>query len=76
VISFFRKPSPFSIRPPSRLLLLYLFMFGYTMIHILTWTLVRYRLPVDAVLIIFAGLALVEIARRIPSLNAVVEAVA
>jgi 4-amino-4-deoxy-L-arabinose transferase-like glycosyltransferase len=76
VISFLRQPSPFTIRPPSRSLLLYLFMFVYTMIHVLTWTLVRYRLPVDAILIIFASLALVEIARRIPSLKSVVEAVA
>jgi hypothetical protein len=48
----------------------------YTTIHLLTWTLVRYRLPVDAILIIFAGLALVELARRIPYLKTAVEAVA
>jgi hypothetical protein len=42
--------------------LLYLFIFVYTGIHILTWTLVRYRLPVDALLILFAGLALAELA--------------
>ena len=76
VISFFHQPSPFKFRPPSRLILLYLFMVIYTMIHLLTWTLVRYRLPVDAILIIFAGLALVELARRIPYLKAAVEAVA
>jgi hypothetical protein len=31
------------------------------MMHILTWTLVRYRLPVDAILILFAGLAIAEL---------------
>ena len=41
--------------------LLYLFVFVYTMIHILTWTLVRYRLPVDAILVVFAGFALAEL---------------
>jgi 4-amino-4-deoxy-L-arabinose transferase-like glycosyltransferase len=76
VISFFHQPSPFKLRPPSRLLLLYLFMIVYTTVHLLTWTLVRYRLPVDAILIIFASLALVELARRIPYLKAAVEAVA
>lgn len=37
--------------------LLVLFALVYTGIHILTWTLIRYRLPVDAVLLVFAGLA-------------------
>lgn len=45
--------------------LLMLFAIVYSGVHILTWTLIRYRLPVDAVLIPFAGLALVELAQRI-----------
>lgn len=32
----------------------------YSLAHVLTWTLVRYRLPVDALLIPFAALALVR----------------
>lgn len=36
-------------------LLLLMFAMIYTGIHILTWTLIRYRLPVDAVLIPFAA---------------------
>ena len=48
------------------LFLLYMFITVYTGIHILTWTLVRYRLPVDAVLLIFAGLAVVDLFGRIP----------
>ncbi len=42
--------------------LLGLFAMIYTVIHILTWTLIRYRLPVDAVLLVFAGLCLDAIA--------------
>ena len=30
----------------------------YTMLHVLTWAMVRYRLPVDAALLPFAALAL------------------
>lgn len=45
--------------------LLMLFAIVYSAVHILTWTLIRYRLPVDAALIPFAGLALVELTQRI-----------
>lgn len=45
--------------------LLILFALVYSGVHILTWTLIRYRLPVDAVLIPFAGLALLDIAQRL-----------
>lgn len=45
--------------------LLILFILVYSLIHILTWTLIRYRLPVDAVLISFAGLALFDITQRL-----------
>lgn len=38
--------------------LLYLFVIVYSLIHVLTWTLVRYRLPVDAILVIFSALAI------------------
>jgi 4-amino-4-deoxy-L-arabinose transferase-like glycosyltransferase len=37
----------------------------YSLIHLLSWSLIRYRLPVDAVLIVFAGLALTQIFRRL-----------
>lgn len=56
--------------------LLFLFMGVYTLIHVLTWTLIRYRLPVDAVLVIFAGLALVDLAGRVPALRRLVGAAA
>jgi 4-amino-4-deoxy-L-arabinose transferase-like glycosyltransferase len=44
---------------------LYLFMVIHTGIHLLSWPSPRYRLPVDAVLIVFAGLALTELARQL-----------
>ncbi len=47
------------------LVLLIGFAAVYSLIHILSWTLIRYRLPVDAVLIIFASLALTQIFRRL-----------
>lgn len=42
-------------------LILYLFVTTYTAIHLLSWALVRYRLPVDAVLLVFAGVTIVEV---------------
>lgn len=69
LLSFTRRPSPFRLRPPSSQLLLYVFALVYTAIHVLTWTLIRYRLPVDAVLILFAGLAVVDISERVPALR-------
>ncbi len=40
------------------------FMLFYTVLHLFTWSMVRYRLPVDAVLLIFAAGAIQELARR------------
>jgi 4-amino-4-deoxy-L-arabinose transferase-like glycosyltransferase len=48
-----RLASPFT--------LVYLFALVYTGIHVLTWTLVRYRLPIDALLVQFAALAFFKI---------------
>jgi len=44
-----------------RFSLLYLFIGFYTLMHLLTWSMVRYRLPVDGVLIIFAAIALLKL---------------
>jgi hypothetical protein len=49
----------------SEILILYLFLITYTAIHLLSWASIRYRLPIDAVLIIFAGAALVEIQTKL-----------
>lgn len=45
------------------LLLLLLFVAVYTAIHLLSWALIRYRLPVDAVLLVPAALPAVEVLR-------------
>ncbi len=45
--------------------LLVLFAFIYTLAHIMTWALVRYRLPVDAVLLQFAAFALVGLLKPV-----------
>jgi len=44
--------------------LLYLFIAFYTLLHVLTWAMVRYRLPVDAVSLLFAALAFHGLYRR------------
>jgi 4-amino-4-deoxy-L-arabinose transferase-like glycosyltransferase len=44
---------------------LYLFMVIHTGMHLLSWPAPRYRLPVDAILMVFAGLALLELARGV-----------
>lgn len=49
----------------SPAVMLMLFSLIYTGIHVLTWTLIRYRLPIDAVLLIFAGYALADIYQKI-----------
>lgn len=45
----------------SPIFLLYSFIVIYTAIHLLSWSLIRYRLPVDAVLIIFSGFAFYDL---------------
>ena len=57
-----RKKLVETIADPTFLLLL--LMLVYSVIHVLTWALIRYRLPVDAMLVIFAGYALVHLYHR------------
>jgi hypothetical protein len=45
--------------------MLILFSALYAAIHILTWTLIRYRLPIDAIFLVFAGYALSDLYRKI-----------
>jgi len=61
---FYQFPS-WKTRLASPFTAVYLFMLVYTGIHVLTWTLIRYRLPLDAFLIIFAGLALLKIGEKL-----------
>jgi len=50
---------------PSAVTLLWLFVAVYTVIHLLSWALIRYRLPVDAVLLVFAGSAVAHLWERL-----------
>lgn len=62
VVRAFIPRQPVSrMKPGSSAVLLLLFMFVYTLIHLLSWTLIRYRLPVDAVSMVFAGLAVFDL---------------
>jgi 4-amino-4-deoxy-L-arabinose transferase-like glycosyltransferase len=63
VLSFIRRKKPLSKQPLS---LLYLYMAVYSAMHVLSWTLIRYRLPVDAILVIFAGFGIIDLVSRIP----------
>ena len=49
------------LRLDAPLTLIYLFILIYATIHVLTWTLIRYRLPIDAVTIIFAAMIFVHL---------------
>ena len=51
----------FFIYPFTSTTLLYLFIVLYTAIHVLSWALIRYRLPVDAILITFAALGIADL---------------
>jgi len=42
-------------------LLLILFIAAYSLIHLLSWSLIRYRLPVDAIALVFAGRGVVAL---------------
>ncbi len=44
--------------------ILVLFAGVYSIIHLLSWALIRYRLPVDAVLLVFAAYGLADLSRR------------
>lgn len=59
VFSLFSRRRKLEISSP--VILLILFVVIYTGVHVLTWTLIRYRLPIDAVLVVFAGLAFNEL---------------
>ena len=48
----------------SPLALVLLFITFYSLLHILTWAMPRYRLPIDAVLLPFAALAVYDLAQR------------
>lgn len=55
----------------SPVFLLLLFILVYSLIHIFTWTLIRYRLPVDAVLVLFAAVGFSDLIQKIQQRKAV-----
>jgi hypothetical protein len=57
--------TPQTVTQRAELTLLGLFILIYTGIHLASWTLIRYRLPVDSILILFAGLGLIDLAERL-----------
>ncbi len=64
----YSTPATFFVQPPFSVILLYLFVVIYTAVHLLTWALIRYRLPVDAVLLIFAALAIADLSQSMLNL--------
>ncbi len=50
---------------PTPYFLLLLFGIVYPAIHLLSWSMIRYRVPVDAVLMPFAALGLLAVAERV-----------
>jgi hypothetical protein len=65
ILSFVFRPWSLARLIGAPTFLLQMFLVIYTAIHVLTWTLVRYRIPIDAVLVIFASLAFVDLYQRL-----------
>ena len=64
VVSVVRHRSAIRAGQSSALVLLYVFGLVYSLIHLLSWALVRYRLPFDAALMPVAALAVVDLITR------------
>jgi hypothetical protein len=64
LLAFLGRSTNTSFSLSSPVFPLVLFAIIYTAIHLLSWALIRYRLPVDAVLLVFAGLAVVDLTQR------------
>jgi hypothetical protein len=45
--------------------IIYQFIIVYASIHFLSWTLIRYRLPIDAFLILFASMSVERLVRML-----------
>jgi hypothetical protein len=66
-LPFFIAGLALSLKDWRRSVLIYLFVVIFNLLHILTWGGIRYRLPVDAALMPYAGLALVTLAEVVYS---------
>lgn len=49
------------------ILILFVFVGIYTVIHLLSWALIRYRLPVDAIFLLFASYGVLDLVKRVRS---------
>ena len=65
VLSFIVHPWKFARLVSAPAFLLQMFILIYSLIHLLTWALIRYRLPVDSIAVIFAALGLVDLYLRL-----------
>jgi 4-amino-4-deoxy-L-arabinose transferase-like glycosyltransferase len=64
-LPFFLYGLVLSFRQARRFSLVYLFALVFSAMHILIWASVRYRLPIDAVMMPLAALAVLDLARRL-----------
>jgi 4-amino-4-deoxy-L-arabinose transferase-like glycosyltransferase len=64
-LPFFVYGMVLSFRQARRFSLVYLFALVFSAMHILIWASVRYRLPIDAVMMPLAALAVLDLARRL-----------
>lgn len=63
---FIRKLTSSELRRLSSFTwLVFLFVLSYSGMHILTWALIRYRLPVDAIMLLFAAIGLLDLYARL-----------
>jgi 4-amino-4-deoxy-L-arabinose transferase-like glycosyltransferase len=65
LLAVFRHLPKSKLAFSSPIFLLLFFAVFYSAIHLLSWALIRYRLPVDAVMLVFAGLAFADLAQRL-----------
>ena len=68
-IVLFRTWNQRTLSDRWNIVLLVTFVMIYTFVHLFSWTLIRYRLPVDAVLIIFAAVGIVTLLESNPALK-------
>ena len=68
-VGLLRTPSDWAQFSVTPLALVLAFMAFYSILHIFTWAMSRYRLPVDAVALTFAALAAVDVIRRVISVR-------
>lgn len=57
----------FAKKESEKLLPIWIFMVIHTAVYAVSWTMIRYRIPLDAFLAIFAGLAIAECYYRVKS---------